>query len=80
MSFDDGEENKLFLLDNVREKRYYYCINDNKLNTDGELFDTINKQIDSKIEENCSIMFGVYSSNYDVNYCYVVYKSPYIQK
>ena len=80
MKFDDGEENKLFLLDNVREKRYYYCINDSKLNTDGELFDTINKQIDSKIEENCSIMFGVYSSNYDVNYCYVVYKSPYIQK
>jgi hypothetical protein len=80
MNFDDGEENKFFMLDNVREKRYYYCINDKQLNTDGELFDTISNQIDSKIEENCSIMFGVYSSNYDVNYCYVVYKSPYIQK
>jgi hypothetical protein len=80
MDFKTSEENKFFLLDNVREKRYYYCINDKQLNTDGELFDTINNQIDSKIEENCNIMFGVYSSNYNENYCYVVYKSPYIQK
>lgn len=79
MSFDDGQENKLFDLDNVREKRYYYCINEQQLNTDGELFDLITKQIDSKIEENVNIMYGVYPTQFQQNYCYVVYKSPYIQ-
>lgn len=80
MNFSDGSENKLFLLDNIREKRYLYCINENQLSNDGELFDIINTQIDSKIEENTSIMFGIYPSKYDENYCYVIYKSPYIQK
>ncbi len=80
MNFDDGEENRLFSIDNIREKRYYYCINEKQLDTDGELFDLINKQIDSKIEENTNIMYGVYPTQFDQNYCYVVYKSPYIQK
>lgn len=80
MKFDDGEENKLYELDNIREKRYYYCINEKQLDTDGELFDLINNQINSKIEENTNIMYGVYPTQFDQNYCYVVYKSPYIQK
>lgn len=80
MDFKSGEENKLFSLDDIREKRYYYCINEKQLDSDDELFDLINTQINSKIEENCNIMFGVYASSYDVNLCYVVYKSPYIQK
>jgi hypothetical protein len=80
MDFSGAVENKLFLLDNAREKRYYYCINEKQLNTDGELFDKINSQIDSKIEENTSIMFGIYPIKYDENYCYVIYKSPHIQK
>jgi hypothetical protein len=80
MNFEDAKENKLFDLDNVREKRYYYCINEQQLNTDGELFDLITKQIDSKIEENINIMYGVYSTQFQQNYSYVVYKSPYIQK
>lgn len=80
MKFEDAEENRLYPLDNIRERRYYYCINEQQLNTDGELFDLINKQIDSKIEENTSIMYGVYPTQFEQNYCYVVYKSPHIQK
>jgi hypothetical protein len=80
MDFDNAEEKKFYELDNVREKRYYYCINEKQLDTDGDLFDLINKQIDSKIEENTSIMYGVYPTQFEQNYCYVVYKSPYIQK
>jgi len=80
MDFAKGEESKFFPLDNVREKRYYYCINENQLNNDGELFDLISNQIDTKLEDNTTTMFGVYPTKYDTNYCYVVYKSPYIQK
>jgi len=75
-----NDETIFHQLDNVREKRYYYCINEKQLNTDGDLFGLINSQMESKIEENTSIMFGVYSTKYESNYCYVVYKSPYIQK
>jgi len=80
MGFDKGEESKFFPLDNVREKRYYYCINETQLNNDGELFDLISNQIETKLEENAITTFGVYPTNYDTNFCYVVYKSPYIQK
>jgi hypothetical protein len=80
MNFDNAQENKLFCLDNVREKRYYYCINEQQLNTDGELFNLITNQINSKIEENVNVMYGVYPTQFQQNYCYVVYKSPYIQK
>ena len=79
MDVSTGEEKLLYDLDNVREKRYYYCINQKQLETDNELFDKVNTQINSKFEENTNIMFGIYSSQYSDNYCYVVHKSPYIQ-
>lgn len=80
MNLVDGEENLFYSLDFIRESRYYYCINKDQLNTDGDLLGLINDQIDSKIEENVNIMFGVYPINYKENYCYVICKSPYTQK
>lgn len=79
MDFDSGTESNFYSLDNVRESRYYYSINDKQLQTDGDLWDKINTQLDKKTEDGQKITFSIYSNSFDYNTCYVVKKSPYIQ-
>jgi hypothetical protein len=80
MDFNSGVESDFYVIDNVRESRYYYSINNNQLQTDGELWDKINTQLDRKTEEDSKITFSIYSNSFDYNTCYVVKKSPYIQQ
>jgi hypothetical protein len=79
MDINKGTENLFYDLDDIRDKRYYYYINDEQLKSDGELFDSITEQIEDKITDLAKAMFGVYPSQYKDNYCYVVYSSPHIQ-
>jgi len=72
-----NNENKLFyLLDNVGEIRYYYAINKEKLETDGDILKKIRKQIKSKTETS----YGIFSTNYDQDYVYTVANSSEIQR
>jgi hypothetical protein len=80
MNADTGVESMFFNLDECREKRYYYSINNKQLQTDGELFDKLSDQMESKSEEFVKNSFGVYSNSFDKNYCYIVKKSPHIQR
>lgn len=80
MDFSTEKESMFYDLDGVREKRYYYSINEKQLQTDGELLDIVNEQLENKTEEFVKITFGVYSTSFDKNYCYVVKKSPHIQR
>jgi len=80
MDTDTGDESLFFDLDECREKRYYYCINDKQLQTDGDLFDKITNQMEDKAEQFVKNSFGVYSTSFDKNYCYIVKKSPHIQR
>jgi len=80
MDFNSGDESMFYGLDEYREKRYYYSIDEKQLETDGDLFDTISNQIDSKTQDFVKNSFGVYSNSFGKNYCYVVKKSPHIQR
>jgi hypothetical protein len=80
MDFNSGDESMFYGLDEFREKRYYYSIDEKQLETDGDLFDTISNQIDSKTQDFVKNSFGVYSNSFGKNYCYVVKKSPHIQR
>lgn len=80
MDIKSGDESLFYNLDEVRDKRYYYYMNEEQLKTDGELFDNITKQAENKLEELAKAMFGVYSSQYKDNVCYVIHSSPHIQK
>ena len=80
MDFNSGNESNFYSIDKVRESRYYYSINSNQLQTDGDLWDKINTQLDRKTEEGSKITFSIYSNSFDYNTCYIVKKSPYIQQ
>lgn len=73
----ENNENKLFYsLDNVGEMRYYYAINKEKLETDGDILKKIREQIKSETETS----YGIFSTNYDQDYVYTVANSSEIQR
>ena len=79
IGFYDSEtnESKLFYsLDNVAEMRYYYAINKEKLETDGDVLKRIREQIKSETETS----YGIYSTNYDQDYIYMVGHTSEIQQ
>ena len=80
MNIDSGEEKLFFPLTNSREKSYYYAINHEELKNDKELYKGITVQMKNKVEEDGTrVTYGIYSTNYSSNYCYVVARSSMIQ-
>ena len=75
-----NEEKMFFSLDNSRNKCYIYGVNEEKLKTDKNLMKTIKKQMDSKREENVSVAYAVYSTEYEYDIGYVISRTPNIQK
>jgi hypothetical protein len=79
VNFDTGEENLFFNLDNVREKVYYYAINEEKLREQGGL----HKRVIAQVKENAKntkTSYGIYPTQYDQDYVYCVAYSSVIQE
>tara|TARA_Y100000034_G_scaffold121329_1_gene165396 strand:- start:80 stop:943 length:864 start_codon:yes stop_codon:yes gene_type:complete len=78
---DPGSEVKLFFpLDNMDEIRYYYAINENTLQSDGQLLKKIKEQIKEETGEEIKASYGIYSTDYEHDYLYVLGHSLEIQK
>jgi len=77
---EKNEEKMFFSLDNPRERCYIYSINEDKLKTDNDLFNTLKNQVKSKTTEDLSVTYAVYSTNYDYDLGYVIERTPYIQE
>ena len=79
VDFDTGEENLFFNLDNVREKVYYYAINEEKLREQGGL----HKRVIAQVKENAKntkTTYGIYPTQYDEDYVYCVAYSSIVQE
>ena len=74
-----GEEKMFFSLDIVREKRYYYGINEETLRTDGQLFKKIKDKTKGQNKEMAKASYSIYSTSYEQNYGYVVCHTSKIQ-
>ena len=85
--FDDekNEEKLFFSLENVRDLMYYYGIPRKKLEEDGNLFRKITNQIKEKTNTNekeyvqRKATFGIYQTDYEQNYSFVVASTSFIQ-
>jgi hypothetical protein len=79
VNFETGEENLFFELDNVREKVYYYAINEKKLREQGD----IHKRVIAQVKENAKntkTTYGVYPTQYEQDYVYCVAYSSIVQE
>jgi hypothetical protein len=71
-------EHMCFSLDNVSEKSYYFAINKNQVDNDPDLLFRI-KQRAGKSTEEVSVGYGVYPTDYDKNYIYILSQTKIIQ-
>jgi len=79
VDFETGTENLFFPLDNVREKVYYYAINEDKLKEQGGIHKKIIAQVKANAQ-NTKTTYGIYPTQYDQDYVYCVAYSSIIQE
>ena len=72
----NNENNLFYSLDNVGEMRYYYAINKEKLETDGDILKKVREQIKGDTEAS----YGIFATNYEQDYVYTVAHSSEIQR
>jgi hypothetical protein len=78
LDFEKENLKTFFSLDKIKETRYYYAINKEKVETDGTLFKKIRQQVKEASKET-KTSYGIFSTNYEEDYGYVVQYSPSIQ-
>ena len=72
----NNENNLFYSLDNVGEMRYYYAINREKLETDGDILKKVREQIKGDVESS----YGIFATNYEQDYVYTTANSSEIQR
>ena len=81
VNLETGEESLFFPLKFPREKLYYYAINEESLREDRALHKKIMQQIKSKIgNEEISVTYGIYSTEYENDYVYLVSNASFVQE
>jgi len=80
VDLEKNEQKLFFPIDNVSEFRYYYSINKKQLEEEADLLSNVKKNIKENYGDKVRATYGIYSSEYDQNYGYVVAYSPQIQK
>ena len=73
----ENEKKLFFSLDGIREMRYYYAINRDKLETDGTLMRKITENV--KNESDIDVSYGIYATDYADDYVYCVANASMIQ-
>ena len=77
---EKDEEKLFFSLDTARETCYIYCVGEKRLQEDGALHKNIVEQMKGKTnDETVDVSFGVFPTNYESDYGYVLAHSPNIQ-
>tara|TARA_R110002110_G_scaffold39599_4_gene127583 strand:+ start:5459 stop:6301 length:843 start_codon:yes stop_codon:yes gene_type:complete len=67
-----------FSLDKVNEKSYYFAINKKQVDNDTDLLFRVKKRVAQK-DDDIKVGFGVYSTEYDKNYIYIISQTKIIQ-
>ena len=75
-----NEQRLFFSIDNASEFRYYYSINKKQLEEEGDFLLNVKKNIKESYDNEIRATYGIYSSDYEQEYGYVVAYSSQIQK
>ena len=73
----ENEKKLFFLLDNIKEMKYYYAIRRNKIEPDGSLMKKITENI--KMENDLKVSYGIFATDYPDDYVYCIVNSSFIQ-
>ena len=76
VNWEDGQESLFYPLENVREKVYYYLINEDNLKNDTQI---LNKIRDFVKNQPCKSSYIIWPTSYDRDYVYVYAYSSTIQ-
>jgi hypothetical protein len=77
---EGNEEKSFFSLDRTKEKCYIYSINEERLKTEGGLRKKIVSTVKAQAEtEDLKVSFGVFPTNYEQDYCYILNYTSIIQ-
>ena len=77
---EGNEEKSFFSLDRTKEKCYIYSINEERLKTEGDLRKKIVSTVKAQAEtEDLKVSFGVFPTNYQQDYCYILNYTSIIQ-
>ena len=77
---EGNEEKSFFSLDRTKEKCYIYSINEERLKTEGDLRKKIVSTVKAQAEtEDLKVSFGVFPTNYEQDYCYILNYTSIIQ-
>ena len=78
-AIEKNTEKLFFPLDKVRDKCYIYSINEEKMKTDTGLLQRIKNQINTKLDEDLSVGYALYSNQYEYDVGYVIARTPHVQ-
>ena len=77
---EGNEEKSFFSLDRAKEKCYIYSINEERLKTEGGLRKKIVSTVKEQSKtEDLKVSFGVFPTNYQQDYCYILNYTSIIQ-
>ena len=77
---ETGVEQTFYDLEHPREKLYFYAINHDKLLSTGSLMRKITGQVKAKAADKLRTSYGIFSTNYEQDYGYVICHATYIQE
>ena len=80
LNIETGEEKLFFPLDNIRETRYYYGVPKENLKKDKNLHRKIVNQVKEKATKDTKASYGIFSTDYDTEYAYVLCYSSHVQE
>ena len=73
------QQKMFFSLDNAREVRYYFAMNEGKLKKSSNLFSEIRNFVKENNTEDTKSSYGIFSTQYEQDYGYVVSYSSKVQ-
>jgi hypothetical protein len=76
----DKDEDRVFLeFDLVRQKDYFYGVNQERAQTDGALKKKITESAKKRLDENTKVTYSVYTTQYEEDHGFCVYHTSKIQ-